>query len=190
MLSHLTLYFYHWPLPTTAHTSITMKLTVSSISFTTACSVFIKAPSNAVIASVVNAAYEHGVEQFEDKQTSSLGEECSFVPSSVRVDQADIGILGCAEDFVCVEDDRSSLGGRCVSVDTSHRNLDPCIKCSGTDACYGLSQDFIDNKIADGSCCGSFACYYVNEGKTFGILLPHLLSIFQYTAHIISSSKD
>ena len=135
------------------------------------------------MASVVNAAYEREVEQFDDKQARSLGEECSFVSSSLRVDQADIGILSCAEDFVCVEDDRSSLGGRCVSADTmQHRKLNTCTKCQNN-GCPGLSQDFIDNKIGAGSCCENNACNGIDEGKTICILLSHSLSRFN-TLHI------
>ena len=121
------------------------------------------------MASVVNAAYENEVEQATDKhsKTRSLGEECSFASSGLRSNDADIGILDCAENFVCDEDERSSLGGRCVSTDTmQHRKLNTCTKCSGLDACTGLSQDFINNKIGDGACCGDFSCKSIDEGKT------------------------
>ena len=167
--SHLTPFL---PLPIahchTVHTSKTMKLTVSSISFTTACAVFIEAHSNAVMASVVNAAYENEVEQATDKhsKTRSLGEECSFASSGLRSNDADIGILDCAENFVCAEDERSSLGGRCVSADMQHRKLETCTKCTGNAACVGLSTDFINNKIADDACCGQDACQNIDEGKT------------------------
>ena len=72
-------------------------------------------------------------------ESRSLGEECSFASLGLRVDEGDTGILGCAEDFVCVEDSRSSLRGHCVFVDVRddsnhHRDLQTCTKCSGQDA--------------------------------------------------------
>ena len=60
-----------------------------------------------------------------------------------------------------MEDGISSLGGRCVSVESKHRNLQdtqPCdTKCEGTDACKDLSDAFIAT-IPIGSCCGEKAC--------------------------------
>ena len=153
-----------------------MKLIVSSASFAAALAVFAPKYSNAAMASAVDAAYENEnkVEQAVDKhaKSRSLGEECSFASSGLRVDEADTGILGCAEDFVCVEDSRSSLGGHCVSVgvrDVSkhHRDLQTCTKCTGQDACKWLN-DAQKAKIADDSCCGDYACYdfYVfKDGK-------------------------
>ena len=72
-------------------------------------------------------------------ESRSLGEECSFASLGLPVDEGDTGILGCAEDFVCVEDSCSSLRGHCVFVDVRdvsnhHRDLQTCTKCSGQDA--------------------------------------------------------
>ena len=155
-----------------------MRLAVSSASFATAFAVVFKPYSNSVMASAVDAAYENKVKQADDVhiKSRSLGEECSFVSSGLHGKEADTGILGCAEDFVCVEDERSSLGGHCVSVHTEHRHLQTCTKCADN-ACDGLSQDFKDNKIGAGSCCGHYACKGIDEGEPMCLLLSILLSL-------------
>ena len=143
-----------------------MKLAVSSTSFAAAFTLLAPKYSNAVMASAVDAAYENKIEQAADKHPELRSlvhyQECSFASSGLRLNEADIGILGCAEDFVCVEDSRSSLGGRCVIADMKHRDLQGTAacdtKCTGTDACAGLSKDFIDNNIGEKSCCGEDAC--------------------------------
>ena len=140
-----------------------MHLAVSSTSFAVALSVVVPANSNAAMAAAVNAAYENKIVEATDVRTRSLGEECSFASSGLR-GNVDTGILGCAEDFVCVEDVRSSLGGVCVSTDLKHRelqNTQPCTtKCTGTDACKGTSDDILAT-IPDGSCCGELSCAYL-----------------------------
>ena len=144
-----------------------MKLSVSSASFAASFSALIPKLSSVVMASVVDAAYENTNDQAAEKniESRSLGEECSFASSGLRRNEADTGILGCAEDLVCVEDDSSSLGGLCISaVDTDHRDLETCTtKCTGLQACKGLSQEFIDSNIGEGSCCGNYAC---SRGET------------------------
>ena len=143
-----------------------MHLAVSPTSFAVALSVVSPAHSNAAMAAAVDAAYENKiVEHAADVRTRSLGEECSFASSGLR-GNVDTGILGCAEDFVCVEDGRSSLGGICVSANTDmkHRelqNTSACTaKCTGTDACKGTSDDILAT-IPDGSCCGELSCAYL-----------------------------
>lgn len=82
---------------------------------------------------------------------------------------------------VCVKDSSSSLGGTCVDITPhvhyvgsplphfehgSHRNLNACrylngtsgVKCSGPQACYGLSPSFIRSNIGCGSCNSYAAC--------------------------------
>ena len=126
-------------------------------------SAFATIPSNSVTASAVGIAYNNDEKQLDINSPSAHGEECSFVTSlQLKRPEADTGILGCKPNYVCVEDSLSSLGGRCVMGEKVHRHLQntpACTaKCTGTDACRGLSQDFIDNNIGDKSCCGEEAC--------------------------------
>eukprot|EP00956_Cyclotella_meneghiniana_P022803 scaffold43484_cov73-Cyclotella_meneghiniana.AAC.1 len=143
-----------------------MQLSVSSSSLfaalTTSRALF-SIGSNSVVAAAVDTAY-FGETDLSDAKTASLGEECSFVVSSkLRGYGSDTGILGCTDPkAVCVEDKLSSLGGRCASSAIVSRRLQdtqPCnAKCTGKNACQGLSQDFIDNNIGENSCCGYNAC--------------------------------
>ena len=144
-----------------------MKLAVSSASFAASFALLAPKHSNAAMASAVDAAYENKIEQAADKHidSRSLGEECFFASSGLRPNEADTGILGCAKDFVCVEDSRSSLGGHCVSVDGHGRDLQSCTtKCTGNRACKFLSEAQ-KAAIADGSCCGDYACEGFNTGE-------------------------
>jgi hypothetical protein len=136
-----------------------MRLTVPSTSFTAA--VFV---TRAAAVSAVDITYAQPLEARQ--ANTSLGEECSFVKSpQLRGYAVDAGILECADpDHMCVEDKYSSLGGRCALIASSRRGLQtsntpPCTsKCTGTEACLGLSASFIANNIAEGSCCGYRAC--------------------------------
>ena len=120
---------------------------------------------NSAVAAAVDMAYV-GETDVLDANTATLGEECAFVASSkLRGYDADTGILGCTDpDAICVEDKLSSLGGRCTSSALVKRGLQNtnttlCVaKCTGTNACRGLSQTFIDNNIGDNSCCGELSC--------------------------------
>ena len=147
-----------------------MKLIVSSASIAALALVAPKY-SNAAMAASVDAAYENKVvQQAADVRARSLGEECSFASSGLRSNVADIGILSCGIDFVCVEDGHSSLGGVCVSADLKHRDLQNTLtcttKCTGTadpgfgDACKGTDKAIID-ALPDNSCCGKLACAYM-----------------------------
>jgi hypothetical protein len=89
--------------------------------------------------------------------------ECDFVSSfKLRGSDADAGILGCTNpEYVCVEDGRSSLGGRCVPDVFDHRRLQyskpACTtKYTGVDACGGGTNV---NLVAAGLCCGEKACF-------------------------------
>jgi hypothetical protein len=114
------------------------------------------------------------------------GAECAFVasPKTREKDTGfDVGILltkECKENEVCVGDDTSSLGGRCVmfgaeeDVTKAHRDLagacsgsySDCIectmqdgvtagkKCDGYEACLNVNT----TKISCGSCNGYYAC--------------------------------
>lgn len=72
------------------------------------------------------------------------------------------------EDYICVQDDASSIGGRCVlgvmqaeggvlhhtEVDEVERELQ-CVKCVGPGACVYTDQSV----VACGSCIGKYTCY-------------------------------
>lgn len=120
----------------------------------------------------MDLAYERSESQKQNTNDShQSNEECSFVSSfNLRKVDADLGILSqcSAPTHVCVEDMSSTLGGRCVPVMSGERKLQTTceIKCTPASACEGLSQDFIDNNIGLGSCCGEQACVGVS-GKSF-----------------------
>ena len=148
-----------------------MHITVSSSSLVAAVAtsgVHHAVGTNSAVASAIDFAYSSKSELLDKNNgTLKLGEECYFaVSSSLRGHEADAGILGCTDpEFVCVEDEISSLGGRCAPIKMVHRDLQDTpacsTKCEGVDACKGLDQNFIDNYIGDKSCCGTNACAYI-----------------------------
>jgi hypothetical protein len=79
----------------------------------------------------------------------------------LRGQPADPGILGCSDpDYICVEDELSSLGGRCAPRAVAGRELQhtpPCTSKCSDNGCTGLSQAVINN-IGANSCCGEKAC--------------------------------
>ena len=96
----------------------------------------------------------------------SIGDECTFTPSGGLRDNSSVG---CTANFRCEAEPRSSLGGICVPADMPRRALqtsaflqDTCTKCTGEKACEGLSREFIEKNIGEGSCCGYYACMYVS----------------------------
>lgn len=113
---------------------------------------------------IVDAAYNFNLEsQKHVIESNQAKEECSFVASfNLRGADADTGILSSCSDpeQVCVEDVTSSLGGRCAFIASGSRRLGTTCttKCTPPSACTGLSQDFIKNRIGEGSCCGDKAC--------------------------------
>jgi hypothetical protein len=115
---------------------------------------------------------------------AAKGTECTFVNSfSQFAKAADAGILNCPSSFSCVEDETSTLGGRCVEVfdeasytesyyahqSSTHRNLATCTfangtsgqKCVGLMACLG--QYYAE--VACGSCNGKKSCRNVYKAK-------------------------
>ena len=141
-----------------------MHLTISSASLAAA---FVTIPSNHAIVLALDIEYNAEIENLEHDKHQAQGEECSVVVSSkLRGYGSDTGILGCTDPTaVCVEDKLSSLGGRCASsliVSRELQDTQPCnAKCTGTNACQNLTQDFIDNNIGEKSCCGKYACAYI-----------------------------
>ncbi|KAL7506395.1 hypothetical protein ACHAWX_000651, partial [Stephanocyclus meneghinianus] len=107
------------------------------------------------------------------------GSECSFTNSfKTHVNHVDIGILSCGAYETCVEDAKSSLGGRCttlihkeVSV-KAHRELVACTfsngtagtKCEGLYACSNVNE----NAVGCGSCIGNDSCNNLKVGSIIG----------------------
>jgi hypothetical protein len=111
-----------------------------------------------------------------------VGEECD---PGTNPGYVDVGIFNQCHhsDHVCIEDSSSSLGGHCVGIvpgkedslwlefdpqdaGGQHRRLTECtylngtagIKCSGHNACVGLSPSFVENNIGCRSCNSFGAC--------------------------------
>jgi hypothetical protein len=120
------------------------------------------------VATSVDLAYETVVDNSSLRrpkrvlyETYLLNQECTFV-SDLEQTTADSGILGCETGSICIEDTLSSLGGRCVfALDSEERQLQSCVKCSGTKACQGLTTAFKNSFIGCGSCIGDYACAFV-----------------------------
>ena len=120
------------------------------------------------VATSVDLAYETVVDNSSLRkpkrvlyETYLLNQECTFV-SDLEQTTADPGILGCETGSICIEDTLSSLGGRCVfALDSEERQLQSCVKCSGTKACQGLTTAFKNSFIGCGSCIGDYACAFV-----------------------------
>ena len=114
----------------------------------------------------------------KDESPYLIGEECDLGKNPGFVD---VGILNKCKQagHVCIEDSSSSLGGLCVNIGSdkdrgvvSSRILSAQIdstactynngtageKCSGSQACGGLSDSFISNNIGCGSCNAYGAC--------------------------------
>jgi hypothetical protein len=123
---------------------------------------------NSTVASAVDVSYENETSNAHRNESSLLGEECRFVISSrLRGYDADTGILECSNpNHICVEDESSSLGGRCALVRMNHRELQTSntpactMKCTGFEACGGGTDI---SKIAGGSCCGYKACFGITD---------------------------
>jgi len=153
-----------------------MRLFNSTASFSAALAAsqaILHIKSTAAVASIVDLAYETESQKQSANESHQSNEECSFVSSfNLRKADADLGILSqcSAPAHVCVEDASSTLGGRCVPVMSRERKLQTTCetKCTPASACEGLSQDFIDNKIGQGSCCGEEACVGVSESSVIG----------------------
>ena len=117
-----------------------MRLSLPSTSLTAAASyaAFFSNWSNSVVASIIDLSYDSNINPWEEDSSRSLNTECSFAISpQLRGYATDAGILGCTEPgYICVEDERSSLGGRCTFSAVVHRalqNTPACTtKCTGT----------------------------------------------------------
>jgi hypothetical protein len=140
-----------------------MRIAVSSISFTAATVSQALFDTKSAVASAVDMAFESKTEHLDANTSIFHNKECSFVTSfKLRGQPADSGILGCSDpDYICVEDELSSLGGRCAPRAVAGRELQntpACTsKCTGTDACKGVPPAVLAN-IGANSCCGYKAC--------------------------------
>jgi hypothetical protein len=151
-----------------------MHLIAPSTSFSAAIAAsqaFLHIGSTTAVAKSVNVAYENQSQKQSANESTYADEECSFTSSfnSRKVD-ADLGILlSCSNPkHICTEDRKSSLGGRCASIESERRrelqSTTCTAKCTPASACQcqGLSQDFIINNIGVGSCCEYKACVGVS----------------------------
>jgi hypothetical protein len=152
-------------------------------------------PTNSQLTADIKASTEPASASTGSVRGATVkGPECSLVDSleaQLEAETADadsdVGILGCDEGKVCLEDAASSLGGRCfdfkdeelaneydelTAVDSRHRellNFDapddpiPCFYANGTEGvkCSGIGACYKMNteNIQCGSCNGFFACY-------------------------------
>eukprot|EP00804_Cyclotella_cryptica_P023053 CCRYP_000314-RA/>CCRYP_000314-RA protein AED:0.02 eAED:0.02 QI:17/0.5/0.4/1/0.75/0.6/5/247/213 len=171
---------------TYATTTITTTIpTVALFAITTSC--------HEVTASV-NLAHDHSKAHFLRAAPKNDGAECSFVNAFKVHAGVDTGILECNVEETCIEDNTSTLGGRCfmldkeefVDMEIPHTASDspfltiPCsfingtsaFKCVGQDACLGVN-DF--DAIGCGSCIGMFSCKEVA-----GLIMPHFVSFLQH----------
>eukprot|EP00956_Cyclotella_meneghiniana_P000258 scaffold323_cov91-Cyclotella_meneghiniana.AAC.4 len=144
--------------------------------------------------SVAKETSKYSTQLIFSAEYANIGEECDDFTSKAPRDavtyhevstSADVGILKCDMSSVCLPDTTSSRGGRCTqsSSTTRARVLRPesktilesptnntCSKCVGTEACAGLSAEFIDNNIGCGSCIEAFSCRNLNEtGSKIGV---------------------
>jgi hypothetical protein len=103
-------------------------------------------------------------------RTETQGAECAVV-ASPETARSDVGILvdGCKENEVCVEDNTSSLGGRCIfgleeGVIKEHRDL-ASSACSGSYPNDCIPCTMLDGVTAGKKCDGYKACSYVDPAK-------------------------
>lgn len=119
------------------------------------------------IAASIEGAYKHI--QVDSLMASKENDrsECSFANAFKRHAWADTGNLGCEVYETCVEDQTSSLGGRCSRVNEMapvQRELSSCQFANGTGGykCYGwMSCMNVEDvsQIGCGSCNGFFSCW-------------------------------
>ena len=152
--------------------------TIASLSGT----VFLAVASTSQVVASVNFAYDESINAYSGSiraARKTRGTECSFV-NAFKVDKTlvDTGILECGSGLTCVEDETSSLGGRCnvlMDMETnieSRRLLVDCTfsdgttgtKCVGANACTGSDI----TKIGCGSCLGDQSCRDMYAGVTVG----------------------
>jgi hypothetical protein len=156
-------------------------------------------PTNSQLTADIKASTEPASASTGSVRGATVkGPECSLVDSleaQLEAETADadsdVGILGCDEAKVCLENATSSLGGRCfdfkdeelaneydelTAVDSRHRELanNPIVcnyadgtegvKCSGDWACHGINPD----NVQCGSCIGTRACIS-GGGRTLNV---------------------
>lgn len=149
-----------------------MRLFISSTAAVAVSTSFLVQTKSA-IAKKASLQLAHDI---NNQYASTIGMECndlhassSLAANATITDRSDVGILTCDAYSTCIEDETSYYGGRCVASSTS-RDLRACAaKCTGKDACAGLSQAFIDNYIGCGSCNGPSACEAVDRKSYYHV---------------------
>ena len=90
----------------------------------------------------------------------SKGEECIKLQTDVsnmkeNTEHVDVGVLGCGEALICLEDDSSSTGARCVDFVEMDEEGSTCLE---EGALCGVNIDY--------DCCdGFFHCIIRGEGS-------------------------
>lgn len=143
-------------------------------------SAFLVTLSSNKVAASTTLPSDHASTRTKRKSTECLFEK-GFKFDYIKFDynNADIGVLSCGYGSVCVEDNTSSIGGRCIKIKyvgdyvTSRRQLaTDCQyvngtfgrKCVGIDACYNADE----TKIGCGSCIGNYTCDSMSGDVTIG----------------------
>lgn len=132
-----------------------MKLLISSAAITIIQGSTGAFADNSLVSSVDSAYKSRKTHLRSPKETETVlvNNECAF---SLLDASTDIGVLGCNAGFTCVQDESSSTGGRCASIEDK-RELQTCVKCQGTQACKGLTLAFKNAFISCGSCIGDYS---------------------------------
>ena len=121
------------------------------VSFALTASLFL---TGVALSSAQLASINDGADSSLSTHASSKaknGSECPFT-NGFKVEAPRWSALGCGFGEVCIEDEASSLGGRCQKEELMpemHRHLTDCtynngtttgVKCNGTDACANVTD--------------------------------------------------
>ena len=154
------------PLPSITHCNMHYPFPFTSFTALTGAAI-LPALSSAQLVAVIHEDANPSVKAKNDKGTIPSargfrkvkgGTECFLDKFYQRIEPRlkgmDTGILRCGSDEVCIEDDASSLGGRCQKEELTtenHRHLTACTygdgtagtKCVGTEACRGIDPNSV-----------------------------------------------
>jgi len=120
-----------------------MRITIPHTSFVVVFGViFVDIVASQHVATNIGLASDHAATA---KTKTQEGEECSFVDPTLQTREENISshIVNCEESDTCVEDDTSSLGGRCLL----NQDLVPLIQAAANNMKHGGGECvFNDNK--------------------------------------------
>lgn len=152
-----------------------------------------------------SALVSHETKQLERR-------ECTFhSASSSKEAKPDIGILKCKSNEMCIEDEESSTGGRCVAMEHDQEEVTSptstqCtfsngtigMKCEGYNACLRIDESHVGcgsclgdlscyygpYSVEENSCVGKSACFYVGAGD------PGRVTVGSFSCHGTDSCRD